>query len=226
MDRRSTRQEKALQLSKTQSFTPYCTVKCTESNHYSQQNTIRMKSILHGIGIVTHQHDQHTFHVNLDTATCSCKRYQDTLVPCGHAITTIHRIRRAPIEYVPSYAKRGTLIRTYTQNFPPKDPAEVELVYLRGRLLGKENSNCNDSDSSGLSEPLLDDCESPLTRVPRGRRSNKRKRKGDGPPNIRNLRRRLVEPGALPDIPDRAPAWCSTCKGLGHNARGCTRPHT
>jgi hypothetical protein len=111
------------------------------------------------------------------------------------------------MEYVPSYAKRGTWIHTYAQNFPPIDPAELELVYSRGRLLGKENSNSNDSDSSGVSEPLLDDCESPLTRVPRGRRSNKRKRKGDGPPNIRNLRRSLVEPGALPDIPDRAPAW-------------------
>jgi hypothetical protein len=73
MDWKSTRQEKALQLSETQPFTPYCTGKFTESNHYSQQNTIRMQSILLGIGIVTQQRDQHTFHVNLDTATCYCK---------------------------------------------------------------------------------------------------------------------------------------------------------
>jgi len=185
-----------------------------------------MQSILHGIGIVTQQHDQRIFHVNLETATCSCKRYQDTRFPSGHAITTIHRIRRAPIDYIPSYAKRGTWNSTYAHNFPPIDLAEVELMYSRGRLLGNENSNSDNSDSSGLSEPPLDDCEPPLTRVPRGRPSNKRKRKGDGPHNIRNFRRRLVEPGALPDIPDRAPARYSTCKGLGHNANGCTHPHT
>lgn len=40
MDRRSTRQDKVLQLSQTMPFRPYCTVKFTESNHYSQQNTI------------------------------------------------------------------------------------------------------------------------------------------------------------------------------------------
>jgi hypothetical protein len=119
---------------------------------------------------------------------------------------------------------RETWIAAYTHNFPSIDLADAELVYSRGMALGAEN---DDSDfDSGLSEPPLSDCEPPLTRAPRGRPSNKRKRKGDGPRNLRNLRRRLVEAGALPDIPDRAPPRCSSCKNLGHYASNCTRPHT
>ena len=145
-----------------------------------------------------------------------------TLFPCGHAITVMHRLQRAPIDYTPAYAKRETWIAAYTRNFLSIGLADVELVHLRGRVLGDEAGNDSDSD---LSEPPLSDCEPPLTRAPRGRPSNKRKRKGDGR-SLRNLRRRLEEPGALADIPDRAPPRCSSCKNLGHYASNCTRPHT
>ena len=49
-----------------------------------------------------------------------------------------------------------------------------------------------------------------------------RKRKCDRPSNLKNLRRRLVGPGALPDIPDRAPPHCSPCKSLGHCIQLCS----
>ena len=163
--------------------------------------------------------------VNLEAATCPCKRYQDTLFPCGHAITVMRRLRRAPIEYIPAYANQETWITAYTHNHPPIDLAAVELAYSRGRVLGvREEADNSDSDSdSGLSEPPLSDCEPPLTRAPRRRPGNKTKRNGD---ETRNLRRRLVEAGALPDIPDRAPPRCSSCKNMGHYASNCTRPHT
>ena len=210
-----------LELPVTQPVTPYGSAKFTESNHFAQQNNVRMQSVLEGVGTVT-QRDGQAFQVNLEAATCSCKRYQDTLFPCRHEITVMHRLRRAPIEYIPTYAKRETWITAYTHKFPSINLADVELVYSRGRVLGDGAGDGSDSDS-GLSEPPLSDCEPPLTRATRGRPSNKRKRKGDGP---RNLRRRLVEEGALPDIPNRAPPRCSSCKNLGHCASNCTRPHT
>ena len=89
------------------------------------------------------------------------------------------------------------------------------MVYSRGRVLGDGAGNDDSDSDSGLSEPPLSDREPLLTRAPRGCPSNKRKRKGDG---TRNLRRRLVEAGALPDIPDRAPPRCSSYKNLGHYA--------
>ena len=147
-----------------------------------------------------------------------------TPFPCGHAITAMHRLQRARIEYTPAYAKRETWIAAYTHNFPSIDLADVELVHLRGRVLGDEGANNNSDSDSDLSELPLTDCEPLLTRAPRGRPSNKRKKKGDGC-SLRNFRRRLEEPGALPDIPDRAPPRCSSCKNLGHYASNCTRPH-
>ena len=132
------------------------------------------------------------------------------------------RLQRAPIEYIPAYARRETWIAACTHRFPPIDLADVELVHLRGRVLGDEGANNNSDSDLDLSEPPLSDCEPP-TRAPRGRPSKKRKRKGDGH-SLRNFRRRLEELGALLDIPDRAPPRCS-CKNLGHYASNCTRPH-
>ena len=48
----------------------------------------------------------------------------------------MHRPQRAPIQYIPAYAKRETWITAYTHNFPSIDLADVELVYSRGRVLG------------------------------------------------------------------------------------------
>ena len=138
----------------------------------------------------------------------------------------MYRLQRAPIQYIPAYAKRETWVTAYTHNFTSIDLADGELVYSRGRVLGDGAGNDGSDSDSGLSEPPLSDCEPPLTRAPRGRPSNKKKRNVDGPRNLRNLRRRLVEGGALPDIPDRAPPRCSSCKNLGHYASNCTRPHT
>ena len=82
--------------------------KFTESNNFAQQNNVRTQSVLEGVGTVT-QRDGQAFQVNLEAATCSCKRYQDTLFPCDHAITVMHRLRRAPTEYIPAYAYAGNL---------------------------------------------------------------------------------------------------------------------
>ena len=111
-----------------------------------------------------------------------------------------------------------------THSFPFIDLADVELAYSRGGVLEDGVGNDPDSDS-GLPEPPLSDCEPPLSRAPSGRPSNK-KGNGDGPRNLRNLRRRLIEGGELPNIPDRAPPRCaSSCKSLGHYVSNCTRPH-
>ena len=140
-----------------QPVTPYGSAKFTESNHFAQQNNVRMQSVLEGVGTVT-QRDGRAFQVNLEAVTCSCKRYRDTLLPCGHEITVMHRLRRGPIEYIPTYAKRETWITAYTHNFPSIDLADVELVNSRGRVLGDGAGNDSDSDS-GLLEPPLSDCE-------------------------------------------------------------------
>jgi len=89
-----------------------------------------------------------------------------------------------------------------------------------------ENSDGNEGGPEGARgiaavEREAMQCEPPLTRVPRGRPAKKRMNKGE-------MRRKLGghNMGGLPDIPDRAPPRCSTCKGLGHYARTCRKAHT
>ena len=53
MDRRSSRQERALKLPVTQPITPYGSAKFIESNHFAQQNNVRMQSVPEGVGTVT-----------------------------------------------------------------------------------------------------------------------------------------------------------------------------
>ena len=74
MDRRSSRQERAMKLPVTKLFTPYGRAKFTVSNHFAQQNNVQMQSVLEGTGTVT-QRDGRAFQVNLEATTCSCKRY-------------------------------------------------------------------------------------------------------------------------------------------------------
>ena len=115
------------------------------------------------------------------------------------------------------------MLPTHTISF--YNLADVELVHLRGRVLGDEAGNDNSDLDSDLLEPPVSGCKPLVTRAPRGRLSNERKRKGDGR-SLRNLRRRLEEPGALAGIPDRAPPRRSSCRNLDHYASYCTRPHT
>jgi hypothetical protein len=118
---------------------------------------------------------------------------------------------------MPSYVKNCTLINSYSENFPPLDTAEIQSL-KQGILLDSDSDSDTDSDaSSELSEPPLDDCEPPITRVPRGRPSKKRKRNGENDGRRKKGRNQAVQ---------RAPVRCSTCRGVGHNARNCTRSHT
>ena len=88
------------------------------------------------------------------------------------------------------------------------------------------DSESEDSDDSkpdaGLG-PEISQCKPPLTKVPRGRPTKKRERKGD----IRRPRTKHPNiPGQLPELQSRTPPHCSLYNGIGHYAPKCTRPHT
>jgi hypothetical protein len=88
-------------------------------------------------------------------------------------------------------------------------------------MVGEESgSNGDESDSSGVSEPPLDQCEPPFTRAPRGHPRKTRIQAGAGA-----HRRWTAEANGVLDVPDRAPLRCTTCGGTGHNSCSCTRPH-
>ena len=90
-------------------------------------------------------------------------------------------------------------------------------------MLGDGAGNDDSDSDSGLSGPRWLIVSHHLLALLYGAIATR----GGGPRNLRNLRRMwLVEAGALLDIPDRAPPYCSSCKNLGHYASNCARPHT
>ena len=86
-----------------------------------------------------------------------------------------------------------------------------------------ESEDSDDSKSDAGLGPEIAQCEPPLTKVPRGRPTKKRKRKGD----IRRPRTKHPNiSGQLPGLPSRTRPHCSLCNEIGHYAPKCTRPHT
>jgi hypothetical protein len=121
--------------------------------------------------------------VDLQNWSCSCLRFQDPDIPCGHAVALIHRLQKAPADFMPSYVKNRTLINSYAQNFCPIDLVDVrslkEGVALQADI-NRDADHASESDSdSTLSDAPLDECAPPLTRASRGRPSKKRKRNGE-----------------------------------------------
>jgi zinc finger SWIM domain-containing protein 3 len=224
MDRRFKRLEKARAAIVKHDFTAHSLLILKEALSLASQYNVQVTSAT--IGRAKRPQSDIVYIVDLENRSCSCLRFQDTDIPCGHAVALIHRLQKAPADFMPAYVKNRTLINSYEQNFYPIDLADVRSIkegiaiqadVNPGRDV--EHSSESDSDDSGLSDPPLDECAPPLTRASRGRPSKKRKRNGE------NETRRKKGKNQGPNAVQRAPVRCSTCKGMGHNARTCTQPH-
>lgn len=76
---------------------------CCYGSHYFMQT-----EILYGVAQV----------IQISQKTCTCCRFQDTGVPCGHAIAVIYKQNVAPASYMPNYLKMATYREAYTQDLP------------------------------------------------------------------------------------------------------------
>ena len=65
------------------------------------------------------------FDVSLEQKTCSCRRYQDTGVPCGYACAVIRAIGKAPRDFMPDYLTRQHGVNTYSKNMRPLDQTSI-----------------------------------------------------------------------------------------------------
>jgi len=187
-------------INRSQLFTPWATVLLRASERFAASFDVAMSNDNSG----TDSQNGREWIVDLVARTC-CHRFQDTGVPCGHAIRQQPRAYMVPLFTVERW------ISTYSSaNLTPLDQD------LLGELKGDQAVHMG--NILGIVAP-----EPPLTVVPSGRPAVKRRRKGD----VRRPEgsKQQAVAGALPDVRDRAPLRCSVCKKkTGHYAPKCRQP--
>jgi len=113
-----------------------------------------------GTSHVTQIPDGQIFLVDLTASACSCIRYQDTGVPCGHAVAPIYHLKaRAPIDYMPKTLSRGNWAETYKADIVPFD------FECFNRLTKLDSDSLRQVKNSGKNELELQPCKPPLTKI-------------------------------------------------------------
>jgi MULE transposase domain/MuDR family transposase/SWIM zinc finger len=140
--------------------------------------------------------------VNLELRTCSCRRWQSTGFPCGHAIAILMALKQDPQTYAKDF---------YTINHYRKTYENAILHPLTGdySLPLQQPLTDNDDDLEDASD--LDEASllPPSTRRPAGR-PKKRRIRGSSEAQEGSATRQHRQ------------NRCGRCKGLGHSRRTCS----
>jgi hypothetical protein len=65
------------------------------------------------------------FHVNLNTHTCSCRKWQLCGLPCAHAMAAISKMQRSVYDYVHALYKRPAYDRSYQRYISPMSSSDL-----------------------------------------------------------------------------------------------------
>ena len=152
----------------------------------------------------------HEYRVNLAQHTCSCKAWQSTGYPCGHALAIILHRRENPQIYVATFYTLTTFHDTYenpiihplsNEDNPPADPLPPNIREID---IEDETDSDNSSDESDESE---DDLLPPTVRRQPGR-----------PRKVRQDKLKKSR-GAIKKV-----QRCGLCRQVGHSGRTCKEP--
>lgn len=106
-DRRAMRMQKAIKHGEEQPLTPWGYERSQETDFFGQGNDVLLQCPMRRIGTMIQCHN-HQFQVDLQACSCSCRRFLDTDIPCGHALSIMYACNRSPAEYFPQYIKAAT----------------------------------------------------------------------------------------------------------------------
>lgn len=57
--------------------------------------------------------------VDLELSTCDCGHFQENVIPCEHAYSCLHELRKSTGDYVPEWFSIATWTNTYLSNLHP-----------------------------------------------------------------------------------------------------------
>ena len=138
---------------------------------------------------------------------CSCKAWQSTGYPCGHALAIILARKEDPQTYAMPFFMLESYKKTYEHPIIHPRIVDISQPY-RYQINTDVNINADDEVSSGTESSTDSDAVlPPNTRRPPGRPKKRRKR------NQGETRR-----NGLPKRVQR----CGRCRAIGHSRRTCT----
>jgi zinc finger SWIM domain-containing protein 3 len=151
MEKRALRSQTAAKLVESGKPTaPYVKAILRDARQSALANETQISSITEARVV---QPNKSTYVVNLANGTCTCKHFQNSGIPCGHALSTIHKLGHSVLNYLPDNSSSGTWAITYTETLPPINTSQLQII-------------------------PEDPCYPPITRAPRGRPPKERIRKG------------------------------------------------
>ncbi|CAM0946298.1 unnamed protein product [Alopecurus aequalis] len=94
-------------------ITPHYAEKLELMKKYSR-NCVPIRS---DIGLWQVKSGNHAEEVNLDAATCSCRKWDMTGLPCNHTVSAIYKARMHPEDFVSDFFKKPMYINSYRHIF-------------------------------------------------------------------------------------------------------------
>lgn len=198
--------EAQVQIQQGRDWTPQCGLLMKQSRACAGGLRVKM-SDESTAKVITPENWVFDVQVNWETCKtqCSCKRPQQTELPCGHVVAMLLGRKKTLTDFIPwawnSY-------NWMAQHSTPLHVIRVDNLFV----------------------DALHPCYPPYTRVPRGRPRTQRLRAG----NVRGPRGLAFEDGESSEMSEefqnvmavnRGRPHCSTCGEMGHNAATCRRPH-
>ena len=117
------RKEQSFQYLPNEHLTSYGNTLLHLSFQNAQHRTVQLSDEFNGI--VT-SFTGKRYVVDFQKLICTCGRYQEVGIPCGHAIACIRKLQRPPRDYIPEYFTVQAFRATYTTNFLPIDITDLK----------------------------------------------------------------------------------------------------
>jgi hypothetical protein len=188
-------------LTRGKQFTPFCAKLVNERRKLAQSYTVQLSSEQAGVGRVTESTLVNpVFVVDLGAGRCSCREWEDTLVPCSHAMCLIFKLHGSLELYLPPLLSTKTWQSTYSAPLPP-----IDIDGLRPSTVAGQH------------------CVQPQVSGRRGRPRKERLRPGEA--RTRGLGAGDFGALAVGEQELRNPYTCRSCgEQDGHNSATCRRP--
>ncbi|TXG53196.1 hypothetical protein EZV62_022365 [Acer yangbiense] len=205
----------------------WATEKLTKKNEYSHKYTVRP---IDNVNFNVKDGEKDGL-VNLSEKTCTCKEFQNDLLPCSHALAAIRYIfsfcKKKFVDFCSDFYKTNTWLESYSGLiFPVGHPTEWNTpAEVRSEVVLPPEWRAQAGRLRKIKIPSAGEHGSKTRHCPICKKSGHNRQNYPNPPADQQVN--VPDPPIVPPPPPQPPQCrkCKSCKQEGHNRRTCpTRP--